>query len=613
MSTSTSSPSISASCNPTDVVLPAGGTGRSTCSITPSATGSYNLTITGSFESLSHGAAITVISYKDQNLADFTLSANPQSLIVEAGHSNSTTLTITSKNNFAGQVDLSSPNPDAVFINSSLNVSAGGNANSVLTIGARSSEQVTATATYQQSITHTVTVSVSVVDFRLAGPASMNCQSGLRCSANLAVTSLDSFSGNVALSMTSPQGLTASLAPDSFSLSANQQVSVGLDLNSTLARDSTVVVTATSGQLSHSISVSVRFTDFSIETSPASVTLLSGSLASSVITLISLNRFWDAVRLSATASVPAISFSFTVTPVALQPDQTANSTLTIEVADTVSGGNYTVTISGTSNGGLLHQATVALRVVTDFAVSIDSPAVTLPVGGSAASKLTIAGSQAFSGSVTLSATSTAYGVELAFDHQVVWLSHGQHAALATLEISTNSSAVVGTFSILITGTSGSQTRNASITLDLTPAPQISAPSSLKAIAGSPVVFMVTATDSDSSKTITLIAIPSTMPPGATFTSASGSGGPVRGVFNWVPMQARDLGEHNITFSVTDGHGGKSSASIIVIVNAVSHPSFPIGAAGWAAIAVGGAGLALLGDLVWKRKIRRSVLLPDDGQ
>jgi hypothetical protein len=147
--------------------------------------------------------------------------------------------------------------------------------------------------------------------------------------------------------------------------------------------------------------------------------------------------------------------------------------------------------------------------------------------------------------------------------------------------------------------------NSSITLVLTPGPRISAPSHLTVQAGSPIVFKVNATDADSSRLITLFAASSTIPPGAVFTTASGVG-IVTGIFNWIPSNARDVGAHNITFTVTDGHGGKVSAFVVVTVNPVNRTNAWMGVLPYVMLAGAGVGLAVIGGWVWRKRVWTAV-------
>src|SRR5260370_2890 len=134
----------SASFNPSSI---SGGTGSSTLSITTNNTvapGNYTLTITGTSTSpsLSHTAQV-VLSINA--IKDFTLSANPNPLVVIVGNSTSSTVTVGALNGFSGSVGLSvSGAPAGVTATlSSSSVNAAGSA--ALTIATSTSATGTST------------------------------------------------------------------------------------------------------------------------------------------------------------------------------------------------------------------------------------------------------------------------------------------------------------------------------------------------------------------------------------------------------------------------------------------------------------------------------------
>jgi len=602
ISTSASSSNLSVTCDRPSASLVSGAAATLTCKFTTFAIGSYSGTVTGTYGSLSHTVSIQVVSNTQPG---FTISASPQSFIVQAGFSNYTTLTLTSVNGFSGDVSLSSTSGSGSFSPASIRLSAGGVANSNFTVTGNTAGvvQITVTA-YSQFITHTTTLSVYIWDFRLVGPSSIKTQAGVSGTGDLAIISLGGFYGTVSLSLTFPQGVSASLIHDQVNLVANQQLSDGLWVNSSLARTFSVIVIANSRQLSHSTVVAVTVADFAVDASPSLVTVFAGQSTSSTVTLSSLNGFCCSVNLSALASTSGLATSFSVNPVEVPQDGTGNSNLTITIGSAVPGGSYQVKVSAVGGGGPPHVAIVYLTVVTDFAISMSPARIDVSLGVSATGQVTVIGSRGFSGSLILSATCSGSGVDLTLSQQTVELSQGQPVAV-TLTISTNSFAVPGSYSITVIGSSSSMSHNSSITLVLTPGPRISAPSYLTVQAGSPVVFKVNATDADSSRLITLFAASSTIPLGAVFTTASGVG-IVTGIFNWIPSSPRDVGAHNITFTVTDGHGGRVSAFVVVTVNPVNRTNAWMGVLPYVMLAGAGVGLAVIGGWVWRKRVWTAV-------
>ncbi len=157
-------PNITATLNPTSVT----GSGSSTLSVSTTsstAAGTYTLTITGTSGSLSHTASVS-LQVTVPPPPDFTVSANPTSLTVNAGGSGSSTASVGGVNGFSGAVALSvSGAPTGVTATLSSNsVNAPGSA--TLTISASSTApQSTSTLTItgtSGSTSHTATVNLTV-------------------------------------------------------------------------------------------------------------------------------------------------------------------------------------------------------------------------------------------------------------------------------------------------------------------------------------------------------------------------------------------------------------------------------------------------------------------
>ena len=107
--------SLSVSFNPGGINVPAGGTVRSIMTLTAAnnaSIGTYSIIVTGTSTAgrriVSSSAMFTVTV---NSLADFVLYANPYSIIVVAGMTNSTTVILDSINGFAGSVAVSATVP----------------------------------------------------------------------------------------------------------------------------------------------------------------------------------------------------------------------------------------------------------------------------------------------------------------------------------------------------------------------------------------------------------------------------------------------------------------------------------------------------------------------
>ncbi len=98
--------------------------------------------------------------------------------------------------------------------------------------------------------------------------------------------------------------------------------------------------------------------DFSMISSPSTITLHGGEAGSSTITLTSLNGFAGTVNMQVTTSSPQLSCSLSSTSVTLGPS--GNSSLTISCSG--SKGTYTVTVTG-SAGSLSHSTTLMYTIL----------------------------------------------------------------------------------------------------------------------------------------------------------------------------------------------------------------------------------------------------------
>jgi hypothetical protein len=156
-----------------------------------------------------------------------------------------------------------------------------------------------------------------------------------------------------------------------------------------------VTVTATSGGTSHSALVLVKGPDFSITTSPTTVSLAQGSSAILMVVLSSVNGFSGSVALSAFPSTggPPV----TISPTSLQVPSSGSVSATLTMAASSSGaystpispGSYTITLNATM-GSLSHTETIPLTVTppSSGAGILISPIV---IGGIVAAIAVVAG------------------------------------------------------------------------------------------------------------------------------------------------------------------------------------------------------------------------------
>src|SRR3989454_2142118 len=226
------------------------------------------------------------------------------------------------------------------------------------------------TLTASDSANHTAVVSngvtVSTFDFKLAAnPYLLTVLPGQNTQSQIAVTSLGGFKGTVTLTASVPsQGLTVSMQNPSVTLSAGQTVNDNLKVAASKTAPTgvyVVTVTGTSGQLVHSLNVTVRVPDFNMSANPATLDVPAGSTGTAQILFQSINGFQGG--LSTSISVTPAGPKATLTPnnPSLTANGTTSSVLTIQVPSNLAAGVYNVTIKATS-GSLVHLLVVQVLV-----------------------------------------------------------------------------------------------------------------------------------------------------------------------------------------------------------------------------------------------------------
>jgi len=136
-----------------------------------------------------------------------------------------------------------------------------------------------------------------------------------------------------------------------------------------------------------------------------------------------------------------------------------SSQLAVATLPTAPGGSYPLTITGTA-GGLMHTVAVTLVVsARDFALSATPSSVTISRGKSAKYTVGVSVVGGSVGKVSLAVAGLPTGTTAVFSRNPVG-SPGS----ATLTLKTTSSTRRGTYTLPITGTSGSLAHQATATL-----------------------------------------------------------------------------------------------------------------------------------------------------
>ncbi len=199
--------------------------------------------------------------------ADFSLSANPNSVSIAQGSSGTSTITVNPVNGFTGSVNLSASGlPSGVTAGFSPNPTTN-TSTLTLTVGSGAASGTTTITIngVSGSLNHSTTVSLTVTgaaDFSLsANPTSVSVAQGSNGTSTITVTPVNGFTGSVTLSASGlPSGVTAGFAPNpttttsTLTLTASATATTGT---------STVTVQGVSGSLTHTTTVSLTVTQSS--------------------------------------------------------------------------------------------------------------------------------------------------------------------------------------------------------------------------------------------------------------------------------------------------------------------------------------------------------------
>ena len=207
----------------------------------------------------------------------------------------------------------------------------------------------------------------SVADFSLTtSPGSLSVVQGNSGTTTVTTTALNGFNGSVSLSASGqPSGVTVSFSPNPIAAPGTGNSTATLAVASTTATGTyTITITASGGGVTHTTAISLTVSaqavaDFSLTTSPGSLSVVQGNSGTTTVTTTALNGFNGSVSLSASGQPSGVTVSFSPNPIAAPG--TGNSTATLAVASTTATGTYTITITA-SGGGVTHTTTVSLTV-----------------------------------------------------------------------------------------------------------------------------------------------------------------------------------------------------------------------------------------------------------
>jgi len=298
-----------------------------------------------------------------------------------------------------------------------------------------------------------------------ATPSSQTVTQGASTSYTATVTPSGGFTGTVTFSANGlPAGASASFNPASVTTSGSSTMTV-TTASTTPVGSYPLTITGTSGTLSRTASVSLVVQapptpDFSLSTSPSSVTVTAGSAASYTENINRTGGFTGDVTFSISGLPAGAAGTF-----APNPATGASSALSITTSSTTPVGSYIFTVTGTS-GALTRSSTSTFVVQApappDFALSVMPTSRTIKRGLSTTYTVTVTPANGFTGTVTFNVAGLGSGASAGFSPTSVTTSGS-----TTMTVTTATNATRGTFALTITGTSGSLQRTTSATLVVT--------------------------------------------------------------------------------------------------------------------------------------------------
>jgi hypothetical protein len=361
------------------------GSGTSTLTVATSTTtpvGSYTLTISGTDGTLTHTTSMTLVV----STPDFSITASPTSQTINQGNPTSYTVTLNPISGYSGTVTFGLSGQPAGVSFSFAPSTLTGSGSTVLNISTAAS---TVPGTYPLTInasdgtlTHTTSVTLVVTpagDFQITTSiASQTVNPGQNAGYGIIITSVNGFSGSVALSISGlPAGATATFNPGSIAGAGTSSLAVSTTA-ATPAGVYNMIVTGTSGAIVHTVGVQLIVNpatpgDFSLTTSaPNGLTVkrsnnttvvngnkITGTQQSFTITVTPSNGFNGNVALSVSG------FPSGVTDLGISPNTvtggSGSATESFAVSGSAKQGTYPITITATS-GNLIHAITVNLTI-----------------------------------------------------------------------------------------------------------------------------------------------------------------------------------------------------------------------------------------------------------
>lgn len=292
-------------------------------------------------------------------------------------------------------------------------------------------------------------------DFEIAvSPGSRTIIQGESADYTVNVNALNGFTGKVNLTASGlPDGTTAVFNPSEI-LPGSESLLTLTTSTTTPAGTYTVTVTGTSGELTHSATLTLTVEeppvnpDFTITAEPAMRTIEQGETTNYTINVNALNGFSEQVRLVIPRLPEGVSVTFT--PAKVRPD--GQSELTVTTSPITPTGTYQLNVTGTA-GETSRSVWIKLRVnerslVPDFTVTVDPLSRTLYQGESTDYMISLSPLNGFSEEVGFSLKGLPAGAKAQFQPEKLQVE-GQ----STLTVTTAETTPAGSYTLTLTAKS----------------------------------------------------------------------------------------------------------------------------------------------------------------
>jgi uncharacterized membrane protein len=293
--------------------------------------------------------------------------------------------------------------------------------------------------------------------------------------------------GNVDLQVTGglPPNASASFSSTPISGSGGSSTLTITTSSNTPTGNYTLTITGTSGTLVVHVPVTLVVQDFSVTVSPSSQSVAAGGNTTYTITTAGLNGlgFSGNVTLSVGSGLPTGSTAtFSPNPIA----GVGSSTLTVTIPSSAAAGNYQFNAIGT-DGTLSHSVPITLTVIApDFTISASPSSISVLPGGCVSYTVSTTALNGFAGVVSLSQSGAPSGSSATFNPLSI-----NGAGSSTLTVCTSPSTPAGSYTITITGISGTVNHNTPVILVVQDFSLSATPASQTVAAGTGTSYTVT--------------------------------------------------------------------------------------------------------------------------